>query len=127
MRDVFGARDDQVGHFFAFLWLFGGHAAGEKSADPARYARKALLVGAEGLATCTANQNAIHVIRAGSRHRRRADGANRERVLFEQDEVEVEFRRNAEANRRLPLKLAVFIACLRMRCENANFSAKVGV
>lgn len=30
MRDVFGARDDQVGHFFAFLWLFGGHAAREK-------------------------------------------------------------------------------------------------
>ena len=52
--------------------------------------------------------------------------ANRERILFEQDEVEVEFRRNAEANRRLPLKLAVFIACLRMRCDNANFSAKVG-
>lgn len=54
-------------------------------------------------------------------------GANRERVLFEQDEVEVEFRRNAEANRRLPQKSAVFIACLRMRCDNANFSAKVGV
>lgn len=30
MRDVFGARDDQVGHFFAFLRLFGGHAAREK-------------------------------------------------------------------------------------------------
>ena len=28
--------------------------------------------------------------------------ANRERVLFEQDEVEVEFRRNAETIRRLP-------------------------
>ena len=54
-------------------------------------------------------------------------GANRERVLFEQDEVEVEFRRNAETNRRLPLKMAVFITCLRMRCDNANFSAKVGV
>ena len=53
--------------------------------------------------------------------------ANRERILFEQDEVEVEFRRNAEANRRLPQKLAVFAACLRMRCNNSNFSAKVGV
>ena len=53
--------------------------------------------------------------------------ANRERVLFEQDEVEVEFRRNAEPNRRLPQKSAVCTACLRMRCDNANFSAKVGV
>lgn len=55
------------------------------------------------------------------------DGANRERVLFEQDEVEVEFRISAEANRRLPQKSVVFTACLRMRCDNANFSAKVGV
>ena len=55
------------------------------------------------------------------------DGANRERVLFEQDEVEVEFRGNAETIQRLPQKSVVFTACLRMRCENANFSAKVGV
>ena len=40
------------------------------------------------------------------------DGANRERVLFEQDEVEVEFRRNAETIQRLPQKSVVFYRLL---------------